>query len=356
MTAMTASWPNLLSTLLSGSALSREDAAWAMAEIMDGEATPVQVAAFAVALRAKGETADEVAGFVESMLARAVRLPVAEEIRIRAVDTCGTGGDRAHTVNISTLAALVVAGAGVPVIKHGNRAASSQSGSADLLEELGVRVDLGAAAVGECVSEAGIGFCFAPRFHPALRHAAVARREIGVPTVFNVLGPLTNPARPAAQAVGVADARLAPVLAGVLAARGVSALVLRGNDGLDELTTTTTSQVWWVREGEISAEVVDPDEIGVARSVPGALRGGDARVNAAIGRRMLAGEAGPVRDAVLLNAAAALVAAEHRRAGAALSDLLVAALARAREALDSGNAASVLARWVEVSQAFAPGS
>ena len=348
---MDASWPNLLSALLSGAGLSRENSAWAMAEIMDGAASPAQVAAFAVALRAKGETPDEVAGLVESMLARAVRLPVPDELRSRAVDTCGTGGDRAHTVNISTLSALVVAGAGVPVIKHGNRAASSKTGSADLLEELGIRVDLDARQVADCVEQAGIGFCFAPRFHPALRHTAVARREIGVPTVFNVLGPLTNPAQPGAQAVGVADARMAPVLAGVLATRDVSALVLRGDDGLDELTTTTTSHVWEVRNGQVREEVVDPQTFGVPRSAPGALRGGDAAANADIARRVLGGEMGAVRDAVLLNAAAALVAADSNPAGDALSERLAAAFVRAADALDSGRAAGSLAHWVEVSGA-----
>jgi anthranilate phosphoribosyltransferase len=312
------------------------------------------VAAFAVALRAKGETLEEVAGLVESMLARAVRLPVDAALSARAVDTCGTGGDRAHTVNISTLSALVVAGAGVPVIKHGNRAASSKSGSADLLEELGVQVDLDAPQVAACVEEAGIGFCFAPRFHPALRHTAVARREIGVPTVFNVLGPLTNPAQPGAQAVGVADARLAPVLAGVLATREVSALVLRGDDGLDELTTTTTSHVWEVRDGEIREETIDPETLGVPRSAPGALRGGDARVNAAIGRRVLEGEPGAVRDAVLLNAAAALVASDSTPATGSVTERLAQALDRAAEALDSGRAGTTLARWAEVSGGTTP--
>lgn len=349
-------WPDLLSALLAGRSLDRGDAAWAMAEIMDGEATPVQIASFAVALRAKGETPDEVTGLVESMLARAVRLPVTDDLRARAVDTCGTGGDRAHTVNISTLAALVVAAAGVPVIKHGNRAASSQAGSADLLEEFGVRVDLDADRVAACVVEAGIGFCFAPRFHPALRHASVARREMGVATVFNVLGPLTNPAQPAAQAVGVADARLAPVLAGVLAARGVSALVLRGDDGLDELTTTTTSHVWEVRDGRVDEAVLDPEEVGVPRSEPGALRGGDARANAAIGRRLLEGERGPVRDAVLLNAAAALVAADPGAPDRPLAARLAVAYRRAGETLDAGQVSAVLDRWVEVSGAAAPGS
>jgi anthranilate phosphoribosyltransferase len=349
------SWPEVLATLLAGQTLSRADAAWAMGEIMDGEATPVQVAGFAVALRAKGETPDEVAGFVESMLERAVRLRVDDDLRARAVDTCGTGGDRAHTVNISTLAAMVVAGADVPVIKHGNRAASSQSGSADLLEELGVQVDLDAPQVAECIAEAGIGFCFAPRFHPALRHASVARRELGVPTVFNVLGPLTNPAQPGAQAVGVADLRLAPVLAGVLAGRGASALVLRGEDGLDELTTTTTSRVWWVRDGAISDELVEPQDLGIARSEPGALRGGDAKVNAGISRRVLDGEPGPVRDAVVLNAAAALAAATPGTART-LDEALAEGIVRATESLDSGRAAAALERWVAVSQALTPGS
>jgi anthranilate phosphoribosyltransferase len=351
-----ASWPNLLTALLTGNPLSRQDAAWAMAEIMDGEATPAQIAAFAVALRAKGETPEEVAGLVEAMLERAVRLPVSRELSARAVDTCGTGGDRAHTVNISTLSALVVAGAGVPVIKHGNRAASSKTGSADLLEELGVRVDLDARQVADCVEQAGIGFCFAPRFHPALRHTAVARREIGVPTVFNVLGPLTNPAQPGAQAVGVADLRLAPVLAGVLARREVSALVLRGDDGLDELTTTTTSHVWEVRGGEIREQTVDPEALGIPRCTPDALRGGDAATNAAISRRVLDGERGAVRDAVLLNAAAALVAADPDPRGATVAEQLEDGLVRAAEALDSGGAAAALARWVEVSGATSAAS
>jgi anthranilate phosphoribosyltransferase len=289
------------------------------------------------------------------MLARAVRLPVDAALAARSVDTCGTGGDRAHTVNISTLAALVVAGAGVPVIKHGNRAASSKSGSADLLEELGIRVDLDARQVATCVEQAGIGFCFAPRFHPALRHTAVARREIGVGTVFNVLGPLTNPAQPGAQAVGVADARLAPVLAGVLATRKVSALVLRGDDGLDELTTTTTSHVWEVRAGEIVESTIDPVAFGVPRSTPDALRGGDARVNAEISRRVLAGEPGAVRDAVLLNAAAALVAVDAE-ADRPLADRLEAGLQRAADALDSGRAAQSLASWAEVSGTASPAS
>src|SRR4051812_19239190 len=301
-----------------------------MREGMSGEATPAQVAGFVVALRAKGETPDEVAGFVETMLAEAAHV----EVPGRVVDTCGTGGDRAHTVNISTMAALVVAGAGVPVVKHGNRAASSACGSADLLEELGVVVDLPPAAVGPCLADAGIAFCFAPVFHPGMRHAAVPRREIGVPTVFNVLGPLTNPARPAAQAVGVSDARLAPVMAGVLAARGADALVFRGDDGLDELTTTGTSTVWVGSEGQVSSCTFDPSSLGLARSSVEDLRGADASFNASVARSLLAGETGPVRDAVVLNAAAAIAA--YDGGSGDLVDRLSAGLTRASDALADG--------------------
>ncbi|MGB8649755.1 MAG: anthranilate phosphoribosyltransferase, partial [Mycobacteriales bacterium] len=285
---MTQTWPGLLSSLLSGQSLSTEDTAWAMREIMAGDATPAQTAGFVVALRAKGETPEEVAGFVEVMLGFAPRVAVAG----RVVDTCGTGGDRSNTVNISTMAALVVAGAGIPVAKHGNRAASSACGSADLLEELGVVVDLPPDRVGQCIAEAGIGFCFAPVFHPGMRHTAVARRELAVPTVFNVLGPLTNPTRPAAQAVGVSDARLAPVMAGVLAARGVDALVFRGDDGLDELTTTGPSTVWVVAQGAVARTVFDPASLAIARASLDDLRGGDAPANAAAARELLAGKPG----------------------------------------------------------------
>jgi anthranilate phosphoribosyltransferase len=336
---MTPTWPGVLTTLIAGGELDTDTAAWAMAQVMDGDATPAQVAGFAVALRAKGETPAEVGGLVRAMLQRAHRV----DVEGPAVDTCGTGGDRAHTVNISTMAALVVAGAGARVVKHGNRAASSSCGSADLLEALGVTIDLTPEQVTRCVAEVGIGFCFAPVFHPALRHAAVPRRELGVATVFNFLGPLTNPAQPTAQAVGVADARMAGVVADVLAARGVSALVFRGDDGLDELTTTTTSSVWRVRDGEVTSERVDPQRLGIPRAEVDALRGGDPQLNADVARSFLSGEPGPVRDAVLLNAAAALVA--HERSDAPLEDALAGGLARAAEAVDSGSAAGVLDRW-----------
>jgi anthranilate phosphoribosyltransferase len=281
------------------------------------------------------------------MLDNAVRLPVSLELSARAVDTCGTGGDRAHTVNISTMAALVVAGAGIPVIKHGNRAASSQTGSADLLEALGIVLDLSPAGVAHCVQEAGIGFCFATMFHPALRHAGPTRGQLGIPTIFNVLGPLTNPAQPGAQAVGVSSLPLAPVMAQVLAARGTSALLFRGHDGLDELTPVTTSQVWIVRNGQVTEEVLEPADLGIPRVEQDALRGGNAETNAEVARRVLAGEQGAVRDAVLLNAAAAIAAA--RAADAGLVDRLADGLEVARQALDSGAAADALDRWRTVS-------
>ena len=301
-------WPNLTGALLRGTELSTEDTAWAMAEIMSGAATPVQIASFAIALRAKGETAAELAGLVSAMLAVATRVELPAEIRAAATDVVGTGGDRAHTVNISTMAALVVAGAGVRVVKHGNRAASSACGAADLLEHLGLPLDLSAAGVARCVQEAGIGFCFAATFHPGFRHAGATRREMGVPTAFNFLGPLTNPAQPRSGAVGCADARMAGVMAGVFAGRGDSVLVMRGEDGLDEFTTAAPTRVWAVREGTVTELVIDAVDLGVPRSKDGDLRGADVEYNAAVARRVLAGETGPVRDAVVLNAAAALAA------------------------------------------------
>jgi len=341
------SWPEVLSALLRGESLAADVTAWAMDEVMNGDATTAQIAAFAIALRAKGETPDEVGGLVRAMLAHAHRLTVDGV----AVDTCGTGGDRAHTVNISTMAALVVRGAGVTVVKHGNRAASSACGSADLLEALGVVVDLPPAAVQTGLGETGIAFCFAPVFHPAFRHTAVPRREMGVPTVFNFLGPLTNPAQPPAQAVGVMDARMAPVLADVFASRGTSALVFRGEDGLDELSTAARSQVWAVAGGAVRADAVEPQELGLAKPAPGALVGGDAARNAEVTRAFLDGEPGPVRDAVLLNAAGALVAAEGVTA-APVTEQLAAVLPRAADAVDSGAAKSVLEQWVAVTQSL----
>lgn len=342
------SWPSLLSRLLAGESLSTSDTAWAMSEIMVGAATPAQIAGFAVALRAKQETAEEIGGLVSGMLAHAEPLSVVG----RVVDTCGTGGDRAATVNISTLAALVVRGAGATVVKHGNRAASSACGSADLLEEFGVVIDLPPAAVAACVAEAGIAFCFARVFHPALRHAGDARAEIGIPTFFNILGPLANPAAPAAQAVGVANPALAPVMAGVLAERGTDALVFRGDDGLDELSVNAPSQVWVVHDGQVRKDVVDPHDLGIAAASPDALRGGDASTNAAISRRFLDGEKGAVRDAVVLNAAAGLVAFDGPTA-APITDQIAAAFPRAVESLDSGAASQALETWITASKTAA---
>jgi anthranilate phosphoribosyltransferase len=337
-------WPTILSALMQGQDLDAESTAWAMGEIMSGEATPAQIAGFAVALHTKGETVAEVQGLTKAMYERATPLTVTG----RAVDIVGSGGDRAHTVNISTMAAIVVAGAGARVVKHGNRAASSACGAADLLEELGIRLDLPVREVARLVDEVGITFCFAPVFHPALRHAATARRELGVPTVFNFLGPLCNPARPEAQAVGVADARMAAITAGVLAERDVSGLVFRGDDGLDELTTTTTSTVWVSRGGAVRQTKLDPTELGIPAAPPAALRGGDRSHNADVARRLLAGEPGPVRDAVLLNAAAALVAYEP--GDGELVTELKGALERAKASVDEGAAAAVLERWVGACQ------
>ncbi len=344
----TPTWPGLLTRLLAREDLPEDDAAWAMTEIMAGEATPAQIAAFAVALRAKGESPAEVAGLSATMVARATPVRLA----VDCVDIVGTGGDGAHTVNISTMASVVTAAAGVPVAKHGNRAASSSSGAADVLEALGVVIDLPASAVARCVEEAGIGFFFAPVFHPGLRFAGAPRREMGIGTVFNFLGPLANPARPVAAAIGCADPRMAPVLAQVLAGRGTRALVFRGDDGLDELTTATTSAVWVVGGGEVRPTRVDPGELGIARASVDALRGGDPAFNADVFRRVVAGERGAVRDAVLLNAAAALAAFEG--VGGDVPAALAAGLERASAAVDDGRAAALLDRWVEVSRAARP--
>ena len=338
------SWPEVLSALVSRHDLSGGQAAWAMGEILAGEATPAQIAGFAVALRAKGETVDEVEGLIEAMYAQATPLSV----RGRVLDVVGTGGDRSMSVNISTMAAIVAAGAGAPVVKHGNRSASSKAGSADVLEALGVRLDLSADAVARVGEQAGITFCFAAAFHPALRHAAVPRRELGVATTFNFLGPLAHPARPEAQAIGCADPAMAPVMAGVFARRGVDAWVFRGDDGLDELTTTTTSRLWAVSGGAVTEHVVEPRDLGIERGTADGLRGRDAAYNADVVRRVVAGEAGEVRDAVLLNAGAAL--AVHAAEPGAIEERLAAGVARAREAVDSGRAKATLERWIETSR------
>jgi anthranilate phosphoribosyltransferase len=336
-------WPEVLSTLVARNDLTAEQAAWAMGEILAGEATPSQIAGFAVALRSKGETVDEVQGFVDTMYEHANTISVPG----RVLDVVGTGGDRSMSVNISTMSAIVAAGAGATVVKHGNRSASSKTGTADVLERLGVRLDLSAADVVRLASEVGITFCFAPAFHPALRHAAVPRRDLGIGTTFNFLGPLANPAKPAAQAVGCADPMMAPVMAGVFARRGVDAWVFRGDDGLDELTTTTTSHVWAVVGDEVEEFLLDPAELGLPRADMADLRGDDAEFNASVVRRLVAGEPGPVHDAVLLNAGAAI--AVHAAESGPLLERLAGGIERARESIASGKAQAVLDRWVEVS-------
>jgi anthranilate phosphoribosyltransferase len=333
-------WPEVLGALVAREDLSAEQTAWAMGEILSGEATHAQIAGFAVALRAKGETIAEVDGMVAAMFERATPISVPG----RLLDVVGTGMDRSMSVNISTMAAIVAAGAGARVVKHGNRSASSTSGSADVLEVLGIRLDLPADRVAAVAEEAGITFCFAAAFNPAMRHTAVPRRELGIGTTFNFLGPLANPTRPQAQAIGCADTRMAPVMAGVFARRGVDAWVFRGDDGLDELTTTTTSSVWVVHDGEVTRAVVDPQAYDFQPSTAEALRGGDATFNADVVRRVLAGEEGAARDAVILNAGAAL--AVHEAADLPLDEALAAGIERARTAIDSGSASATLDRWV----------
>ncbi|MGH3624335.1 MAG: anthranilate phosphoribosyltransferase [Sciscionella sp.] len=345
------SWSKLLGTLIARNNLASEDTAWAMDQVMSGTATAAQIAGFAVGLRAKGETPAEIAGMADAMLAHAVRV----EVDGAAVDVVGTGGDQAGTVNISTMAAILTAAAGVPVIKHGARATSSKSGAADVLEALGVAVDLPPASVRRCLDEIGIGFCFAPSYHPGFRHGAAPRRELGIPTAFNFLGPLTNPAQPAAGLVGCANPVMAPVLAEVFAGRGASVLLVRGDDGLDELTTTTTTTVWVVHDGTVRTTTLDPTRLGMRPATPEQLRGDSPEVNARVVRELVAGKPGAVRDAAVLNAAGA-VAAYRNLVGdldggmaGDLHEALAPGLTAAVAAIDSGAAARVLERWAELS-------
>ena len=342
-------WPRLLSALISGRDLDADECRWAMGQVMAGEATPVQLAGFLVALRAKGETVSELSGLTQEMLAHAVRIFVPG----RCLDIVGTGGDLMHTVNISTMASLVAAGAGIRVVKHGNRAASSSTGTADVIEALGVRLDQPAERVAELAQEVGITFCFAQVFHPSMRHAGATRRDLGVPTAFNFLGPLTNPAQPAAAAIGVPDARMAGLMSGVLAARGTSALVFRGFEGLDELSATGPAQVWWVRDGSVTEHVVDAvRDLGLTPITVDQLRGADAAANAQVVREVLAGRPGPIRETVLLNAAAGLVAdgTLGGTGAGSLVERLRSGYDLAAAAVDDGRAAAVLERWIRSSQ------
>jgi len=329
--------------LVDGKSLAEEEAAAVMEEIMTGEATPAQLAAFVVALRLKGETVDEIAGMARVMRAKALRVPYEGP---PLLDTCGTGGDAAGTFNVSTAAAFVAAGAGAVVAKHGNRAMTSQCGSADVLEALGARIDMSPEQVAFCLREAGVGFMFAPSFHPAMRFAAGPRREIGVRTVFNVLGPLTNPAGAQAQVLGVADAVLAGKMAQVLERLGCRhALVVHGEDGLDEMTLAGLTLVHELKDGALNSYRVAPEDVGLGRAEGCTVKGGSPEENAAALRAVLAGERGAQRDIVLLNSAAALVAAD-------IAAHLAEGVSLAAAAIDSGAAARALERFVDVSNSF----
>ena len=331
-----------IQALVSGHSLTMEEAAAVMEEIMQGEATPAQFGAFVTALRLKGETVDEIVGLARTMRAKAVPVTITEPV----VDTCGTGGDGSHTFNISTVTAFVAAGAGLKVAKHGNRAMSSQCGSADVLEALGVRIDLTAEQVPRCLREVGIGFMFAPVFHPAMKYAAAPRREIGIRTVFNILGPLTNPAGARAQVLGVAEGSLVEKMALVLQSLGSHhALVVHGEDGLDEITLAGKTRVCELTDGNITSYIIRPEDLGVSRASLDNLKGGTAGENASRLRNILAGASGPQRDVVLMNAAAALVAGDKVKT-------LQQGVTLAGETIDSGRALAKLEQLIEVSQSL----
>lgn len=344
--AQTRTWPTVISTVLEGEHLSVADAAWAMEQVMTGQATDAQLAGFLVALRTKGETVDEIVGFRDAILEHALPL----QLDPMALDIVGTGGDRFGTVNVSTTASIVAAAAGVPVIKHGNRAASSQSGSSDVLAALGLDLSMSAERVAEVFRSAGITFAFASMFHPGYGNAAAVRRELGIPTVFNILGPLINPARPEASAVGVAQLDRVPLIVGVFQTRGATALVFRGDDGLDELSTTGHSHVWEISRGLVTEHDIDPRDLGIERASIDDLKGGDAAHNAAVVRGVLGGDKGPVRDIVLLNAAAGLVsfelAAEPSSGQRPILERFADKIAVAAETIDSGAAIAKLDEWI----------
>lgn len=353
MSDVTITWPRLTSQLLHGQELSVDEARWAMREVMSGEAAAIPLAGFLVALQAKGVTPAELGALADEMIAHARTVDVTRE----AIDIVGTGGDLAQTVNISTMASMVIASTGRTVVKHGNRASSSKSGSADVLEALGVRLDLPVSRVEQLVGEIGMTFLFAQVFHPSMRYAVEARKGLGVPTVMNILGPITNPARPRASAVGVAHPEIAPIVARVFADRGTSALVFRGHDGLDELTVTAPSDIWEVRGGEVRQHVLDPTQLlGIELSDHDALRGGTAQENAQVARDLFAGRRdgrlGPVRDAVLLNAASGILAFDGIAQSAAdgFEERFTAAYQTVQDALDSGRPAALVEQWADASQ------
>ena len=338
-------WKQTLTKLNTGLDLEIDEIQSVMRQILQGDAEIENMKSFLLALKAKGETAEEVSALVAEMYRHSAPISITE----RAVDTVGTGGDGAHTINISTTAAIIAAAAGARVVKHGNRAVSSRSGASDFLEALGVVPGLDGKGVERTVRELGIGFCFAPIFHPAMRFAAPARKELGVPTVFNILGPLANPAQPKAAAIGVANERMHLVMAQVLAAKGCDGFVFRGDDGLDEITLATTTSILIIGEGEIKSDRIDAKDFGIANAPLEAIVGGDAAENAEISRAIFKGERGAPRDAVLLNAAAAIAAFEgnfNQDIRTRLSDGLI----RASAAVDSGAATDLLNRWAALTQ------
>lgn len=339
-------WPHVLSTLLSPADLPADIARAAMGQVLAGDATSAQIASFATALAAKGVAVSELAAMLDAAMDHVTPVVLSGEVRAAAVDVVGTGGDRSHSINVSTMAALVAAGAGVPICKHGNRASSSACGTADVLEALGLRLDLGPDGVARCVETAGFGFCMAPQFHPAFRFAGPPRRELGIPTVFNLLGPVANPARVQRQVLGVADADVATIMIETLKAHGSRHAWVVHGDGLDEITTTGTSEVLELADGTIRRFTIDPADHGIGRSSLDSLVGGDPQHNAAVVRSVLAGETGPHRDIVLLNAAAAIIV------GGNATDL-DSGLAAARDAIDTGAARQVLHRAIETSQEVA---
>jgi anthranilate phosphoribosyltransferase len=345
-------WPDILSTLVAGRDLTVSESTWAMRKVMAGTATPSQLAAFLVALRVKGETVDEIVGFRDAILEAALPLPVTSDV----LDIVGTGGDRFGTVNVSTMSAIVAAATGIPVVKHGNKAASSSSGSSDVLSALGLDLGLEPDAVAETLRRTGITFAFASAFHPGFRHAGPTRAELGIPTVFNFLGPLCNPARAEANAVGVAQLDRVPLITGVFQTRGATALVFRGDDGLDELTTTGHSRLWEVSLGDVHEHDIYPPDLGIPLADLDDLLGGDPAYNAEVVRRTAAGEAGAVRDIVLLNAAAGMVAyrlfRDPTQVQRPILERLIEAKDAAAAAIDSGAAAAKLEDWVATTRSF----
>jgi anthranilate phosphoribosyltransferase len=348
------SWPKILTSLLAGEDLKRNEASWAMTQIMSGDATPAQIGAFMLALRSKGETVDELAGLVDVMLHNAVLLETGSD----AVDIVGTGGDLVGTVNISSMAAILAAAAGVPVLKHGSRSASGKTGSSEMLEVLGIRLDLAPQQVTQVFRKVGITFFFAPVFHPAMRHVAPIRKELAIPTTFNFLGPLANPAQPIATALGVADAKIAPLMAQELAQRGRTALVFRSQDGLDELSTTAKASIWQVSDGKVTEFELDATSLGLKAATQQQLLGADAKHNAAVASKLFSGEnfenSDAIREIVLLNAAAGIVAYQLAKqpslAFESLETRFEKALQLAETALISGAASKKLSDWSQATQ------